>query len=729
MAGRYAGGLSGDGNGGAWVAGEQSEDMCCQSADVLPQLSGLSAATHQLSMEEGFEHDDGREGGERRRGVSFVDEDAGDEDDAAAFLRERELERAERLREMEERERDIERAAESAWQAEQDAEDDEEEEGEGGGGEEESPRVRTGAAEEEDEEDEEEDEEEDGEEDGEDAAAPHDALARTSTADRAFDAATAEADSLDFVKIAPRSPQAYEPKNHPLAETLDAMDEAVFSVPAGRTEKGKPIAPFSSHGVSTGAHSDAPDSISRAQSGFSEMSSDDNGGQREEDECLSPIIKGAVEGVDGKYYDPATDNGVQTYLRACFDIRTTPVTKLVSATQLTALDLAHRGIGNRGSTALAAFLGANSTLTDLRLDDNNIGPEGAHALFDGMARSNTLRVLHISANPKLAPAIIKAGAGGGTPQGEAGVGSGQEAGSADGGLVGWLGTAASLQTLDLSNCKLGDAGVKAIAAALETNVNDSLAHLRLASNEVSDQGAGMLFSVLARCENTCVREVDLGWNRIHDVSHMVDAARRNPSLQKLYLEWNKLGDKGATELGKAMEAGAALSTLDLSHNDLTGACCEALARGLKCSRFMKDMSLCGNTIGLTGAVTLLSGVDPDGPMSRVLMQGCGLNARDGLMIEVLAPEGKVTRSLGANNVDRLRQVCPELLGTLDYVPPVRKPGTASSKGKRISTAASAKQEWVRPVTGRSAAPTAGIVLEGAGGGGDSVRVAQRSASV
>jgi Ran GTPase-activating protein (RanGAP) involved in mRNA processing and transport len=471
------------------------------------------------------------------------------------------------------------------------------------------------------------------------------------------------------------------------------MEEAVFAV-TSRTEKGQRIQlPEHLEKLQTGTG--VPDS--RPQSGSSEASSEDHGGQRDDDQCLSPIIKGAVEGADGRYYDPAKDNGVQAYLRACFDMRTTPVTKLCSATQLTSLDLAHRGIGNRGSTALAAFLGANSTLTDLRLNDNNIGPEGAYALFEGMAKSNTLRVLNVTANPKIFPAITA----GGAPQGEAGAGTG-------GGLVGWLGTAASLQTLDLGNCKLGDAGVKAIASALEKNVNDTLAHLRLASNEITDEGAGVLFSVLARCDNTCVREVDLEWNRLRDASHMVDALRSNPSLQKLYLQWNKLGDKGAMALGQAMVNGAAISTLDLSHNDLSGECCEALARGLKCSRFLKDLSLCGNPIGLTGAVMLLSGVDREGPMSRLLLQGCGLNSRDGIMVEVLSPEGQVTRNMGDNNVDRLRDLCPEMLGTLDYVPPARKPGVSTSKGTRVSTAASGKQEWVRPVTGRSAAPqTAG----------------------
>ena len=45
-------------------------------------------------------------------------------------------------------------------------------------------------------------------------------------------------------------------------------------------------------------------------------------------------------------------------------------------------------------------------------------------------------------------------------------------------------------------------------------------------------------------------------------------------------------------------------------------------------------------------------------------QGCGLNPRDGLLVEVVAPEvrGAVSRETGKDNVEILKDVCPELLG-------------------------------------------------------------------
>ena len=118
-----------------------------------------------------------------------------------------------------------------------------------------------------------------------------------------------------------------------------------------------------------------------------------------------------------------------------------------------------------------------------------------------------------------------------------------------------------------------------------------------------------------------------------------DALQRSTTLSALQLQWNKLGDTGARQIGAGIEGGAVLRQLDLSFNDVTGAGCDALARGLVASKHMTDVLLSGNpAIGLTGVVSLLSGIDPEGPVTRILVQGCGLSARDGAMAEIVAPE-------------------------------------------------------------------------------------------
>ena len=86
--------------------------------------------------------------------------------------------------------------------------------------------------------------------------------------------------------------------------------------------------------------------------------------------------------------------------------------------------------------------------------------------------------------PRAAPLPQRAGEGEGAAEivrvGDEGV-DGKEreelGGAEAGGLAGWLAKASSLTTLDLSNCKLGDRGVKALASALAPNENDSLVRL------------------------------------------------------------------------------------------------------------------------------------------------------------------------------------------------------------------------------------------------------------
>ena len=313
------------------------------------------------------------------------------------------------------------------------------------------------------------------------------------------------------------------------------------------------------------------DVFSRAQSGFSDFSDDNSprGNSAQEPEPLSPIIKGAYADCDGDKFDPGMDGGVQSYLKTCFDMRTTPITKLCkgAALNLTNLNLDHRGIGSRGSTALAVFLRANSTLTELHLADNNIGPEGGAALFEGMAASNSIRILDMSSNKKIAPAIptyagpsvpgSAAASGSPTPLSTAvpllvnssptppstttpsslllqssfspsstADGGGNGAGAVPAGLLQWVAKGSSLLSLDLSNCMLGDEAIKALAGALAHNENHTLACLRLGANDVSDDGAGALFGVLARCEMVCLREIDMQWNRLRDAAQIADALRQ-----------------------------------------------------------------------------------------------------------------------------------------------------------------------------------------------------------
>ena len=78
----------------------------------------------------------------------------------------------------------------------------------------------------------------------------------------------------------------------------------------------------------------------------------------------------------------------EMYLARCCAMRTAPVTKLLKPDAAPdAIDLTHRGLGNRGAVALATFVAASAPLRALRLADNNLAREGAEAVFDAVSRS------------------------------------------------------------------------------------------------------------------------------------------------------------------------------------------------------------------------------------------------------------------------------------------------------------------------------------------------------
>jgi len=95
-----------------------------------------------------------------------------------------------------------------------------------------------------------------------------------------------------------------------------------------------------------------------------------------------------------------------------------------------------------------------------------------------------------------------------------------------------------LETLDLNNVRIGDAGIKQMSVALFTN--QLLQRLDLAFNSITEIGA----------------------------EYLAKALERNEYLQQLDLRDNELGDEGAQALAKGLENNNALRTLKIARNDI-----------------------------------------------------------------------------------------------------------------------------------------------------------------
>ena len=96
-----------------------------------------------------------------------------------------------------------------------------------------------------------------------------------------------------------------------------------------------------------------------------------------------------------------------------------------------------------------------------------------------------------------------------------------------------LRTDTCMQTLNLAEHALGDAGATQLADALRANTSTSLQTLYLCMNSIGEAGA----------------------------TQLADALRTNTSVNKLFLGGNSIGDAGATQLADALRTNTSAEVL------------------------------------------------------------------------------------------------------------------------------------------------------------------------
>ena len=123
----------------------------------------------------------------------------------------------------------------------------------------------------------------------------------------------------------------------------------------------------------------------------------------------------------------------------------------------------------------------------------------------------------------------------------------------------------SLSSLDLSNNAIGNAGAIAIAKALDEN--GSIEELNLAENAIDIAGA---IRIAVTLEIHSLKSLILNSNPIGDagVKALAKALEINPSLVILAIRDAKVGVEGGTELARVLETNQSLKILDISKNNM-----------------------------------------------------------------------------------------------------------------------------------------------------------------
>ena len=170
--------------------------------------------------------------------------------------------------------------------------------------------------------------------------------------------------------------------------------------------------------------------------------------------------------------------------------------------------------------------------------------------------------------------------------------------------------------IDLQESTLSSSAVVDLAAAIVANSSDALDALHLNGVRVGDVGASALAQ--AALQKSQLAHADLGAMEItaSGAAAWATALGQHPSLQRLELEWNQLGDDGVSVLAGALHGsgGAVLSQLGLQRNGLGDAAASAIAAALRTNARLQNLSFEGNQIGPTGAQALGTALSTNGAL-------------------------------------------------------------------------------------------------------------------
>lgn len=242
------------------------------------------------------------------------------------------------------------------------------------------------------------------------------------------------------------------------------------------------------------------------------------------------------------------------------DIGTTAVSSSGSCKFLKVLSLAHNAITDKGMRAVVSLLETPDIyLENLNISGNVISAESATSIGITMCRNTSVTTLALDGN-KL---------------------------RADGGK----GLSESLVWRIVEE-------KDPFGRVLDSTLfyPQSLVRLKLSRNELGNEGATRVASMLA--QNTTLLMLDLSHNSITDAgaSAMGDALSKNSSVENLTLAYNNIGDRGMIHLATALDDNNSLSHLNIEGNKFSVGGSRALIRYLPVASNLTDLRIDSNDV-------------------------------------------------------------------------------------------------------------------------------------
>lgn len=280
---------------------------------------------------------------------------------------------------------------------------------------------------------------------------------------------------------------------------------------------------------------------------------------------------------------------------------------------------------------IASVLSTNQALTELNLNNNEVGDSGVELLCKGLMSSNcNLQKLwlrncnltkacceSLSSVLRSKPSLIDLHLGD-NKLGTSGVKTLCQ---------GLLDPNCKLQSLQLEYCEFTAANAELLSSALRTK--SSLKELNLSNNKLKDAAVKKLCQALleANCKLQSLQMENCGITAAGcgDLSTLLSAM---PTLTELCIGENKIGDAGVAVLCQGLlNPNCKIEKLWLWECGISPAGCKDLSNAISSKETLKELSLMGNDFKDQGMELLCQGLkDPKTKLQSVWLRECGLTA-------------------------------------------------------------------------------------------------------
>ncbi|XP_044872096.1 ribonuclease inhibitor isoform X1 [Mauremys mutica] len=310
---------------------------------------------------------------------------------------------------------------------------------------------------------------------------------------------------------------------------------------------------------------------------------------------------------------------------------------------------------NASCKHLRSVLSTKPTLTELQLGDNKLGTSGVKVLCEGLMDPNCklqkLQLEYCELSPDNCEMLCAA-----------------------------LRTKPSLRVLNISNNKLGDAAVKVLCQGL-MDPNCNLQSLHLENCRITAASCGDLSTVLAR--KPSLTELSVGENKIGDPGvALLCQGLLNPNckIEKLWLWECRVSPAGCKDLSQVLSTKESLTELSLIGNGLgdpgmellcqglkdpkaklqalwirecglTTACCKSISSVLATNQTLRELHMGGNKVGDAGVEILCEGLmNPNCNLRSLWLGNCSLSAACcGSLATILSSKPSLTELDLSNN--------------------------------------------------------------------------------